>query len=325
MACRQFNLEAERACDDAVLQRAEATDYADQLVALAERMASAPRPVVLAIANRRDLAARVASVLDSRQPRGRAGTLFTTVVWITTAFLIATISPLRIAARQIQSSTQAFSGSLMDPLNRTLATTGLTLWNTSTQKHFDTQSDQTGHFAFSAIPAGEYLLQVHGFGPQRRITIGPGQHLYRNIAATMDGIDDTIAVHSSDVPVALPGLPRPLPSPPSASQPYPNQADLDRCAQVSMFCRVTPPLQIANAQPIYPAKERDSRVAGTVAVEGRVATDGLVKDLHFLPPSNPAFDSATAEALRRWQFTPIRFDDVPVEMSLRVTVHFVVQ
>lgn len=213
----------------------------------------------------------------------------------------------------------------MDPLDRTLPVTGLTLWNTSTQKHFDTHSDQAGHFTFSGIPAGEYLLQVHGFGPQRRITIGPAQHLFRNIAATIDGIDDTITVRSSDVPVALPGLPRSLPSPPSVTQPYPNQADLARCAQVSMFCRVTPPIQVGTAQPIYPAKERDNRVTGTVVVEGRVATDGLVKDLHFLPPSNPDFDSATAEALRRWQFTPIRFDDVPIEMSLRVTVHFAVQ
>ena len=40
MAWRRLRLEAERACDDAVLRRAEATAYADQLVLLAERLAS---------------------------------------------------------------------------------------------------------------------------------------------------------------------------------------------------------------------------------------------------------------------------------------------
>jgi beta-lactamase regulating signal transducer with metallopeptidase domain len=37
---RRLSLEAERACDDAVLRRAEAADYADQLLTLAQRMNS---------------------------------------------------------------------------------------------------------------------------------------------------------------------------------------------------------------------------------------------------------------------------------------------
>jgi TonB family protein len=92
-----------------------------------------------------------------------------------------------------------------------------------------------------------------------------------------------------------------------------------------MFCRVTPPVQIARAQPIYPPKQRESGVASTVVVEGRVGTDGLFKDLRPLAPADPDFASATIDALRRWQFTPIRFDGVPVEMNIRVTANFVVQ
>jgi Zn-dependent protease with chaperone function len=40
VAWRQLQLEAERACDDAVLACAEATDYANQLVGLAKRLSS---------------------------------------------------------------------------------------------------------------------------------------------------------------------------------------------------------------------------------------------------------------------------------------------
>ena len=74
VAWRQFALEAERSCDDAVLARSEATAYADQLVGLARRLSAAQKSPALAMANRSDLSARVGSVLDGGQgarPRRR--------------------------------------------------------------------------------------------------------------------------------------------------------------------------------------------------------------------------------------------------------------
>jgi beta-lactamase regulating signal transducer with metallopeptidase domain len=128
IAWRQLALEAERACDDAVLQRAEATAYADQLVVLAERLSTAPKRPLLAMANRTDLATRIVAVLDSRQQRGRAGMFSLALVCVAAALLVATISPLRVAAAaQIPAATQTFSGSLMDPLGRTLPDKRLTL------------------------------------------------------------------------------------------------------------------------------------------------------------------------------------------------------
>src|SRR5688500_10994298 len=55
IAWRRLSLEAERACDDAVLRRSEATAYANQLVLLAERLASTAKPPLLAMAACRDL------------------------------------------------------------------------------------------------------------------------------------------------------------------------------------------------------------------------------------------------------------------------------
>src|SRR6202050_2056045 len=76
IAWRQLALEAERACDDAVLGRSEAAAYADQLVGLARRLSmsaktaskmTAAKSPLLAMANRADLATRVGAVLDSGQ------------------------------------------------------------------------------------------------------------------------------------------------------------------------------------------------------------------------------------------------------------------
>jgi beta-lactamase regulating signal transducer with metallopeptidase domain len=260
IARQQLALEAERACDDAVLRRADATAYANQLVVLAERMSAVPNRALLTMANRTDFAARVVAVLDSQQQRGRVGKVCLALVCVTSTLLVTTISPLRIVAgAQTQAPTQTFSGSLMDPLGRPLPDTRLTLWNTSSQQAIEARSDQAARFTFSGIAAGEYFLQVHEFGSQGRITLEPGQHLHRDIAVVMDGVDDTITVLSSEAAAALPPPPAPLPPPSSASQTYPDQAALDRCAQASMFCRVTPPVQIARVQPIYPAKEHESK------------------------------------------------------------------
>src|SRR5262249_9781189 len=65
MAQRQLMLEAERACDDAVVLRAaEAADYAQQLVDFAKRLATTRPQPLLGMANRRDLARRIHALLD---------------------------------------------------------------------------------------------------------------------------------------------------------------------------------------------------------------------------------------------------------------------
>lgn len=94
IAWRQLTLEAERSCDDMVLMRSEATAYADQLVGLARRLSKSS---ALAMANRADLASRVAAVLDSSQQRGRAGIASVGFACIAAALLLTT-SPLRIVA-----------------------------------------------------------------------------------------------------------------------------------------------------------------------------------------------------------------------------------
>jgi beta-lactamase regulating signal transducer with metallopeptidase domain len=72
-AWRRLVLEAERACDDAVLRRSEATAYAEQLVAVARRISNSRKLPLLAMADRTDLAKRVGSVFDARQRRGPLG------------------------------------------------------------------------------------------------------------------------------------------------------------------------------------------------------------------------------------------------------------
>jgi uncharacterized protein (TIGR03435 family) len=95
---RRLRLEAERACDDAVLRRAHPEAYADQLVTLAERLASKRTVSVLAMANRSDLSARVAALLDGRQARGRAGSLCIATASVAAVLVSIAVAPLRAVA-----------------------------------------------------------------------------------------------------------------------------------------------------------------------------------------------------------------------------------
>ena len=100
IARQQLGLEAERACDDAVLERSEATGYADQLVGLAKRLSAAHRQPLLAMANRKDLAARVRALLDGGLARGRAGTTVIAAACVASAALAVMMSPWRVVAAQ---------------------------------------------------------------------------------------------------------------------------------------------------------------------------------------------------------------------------------
>jgi beta-lactamase regulating signal transducer with metallopeptidase domain len=95
VAWRQLCLEAERACDDAVLLGGERADYAEQLVILARRLSHTVARPALSMANRSDLSRRVSAILDSKQSRGRTGLLSTATAMAATVVVVLAIAPLR--------------------------------------------------------------------------------------------------------------------------------------------------------------------------------------------------------------------------------------
>jgi bla regulator protein blaR1 len=115
VAWRQLCLEAERACDDAVLGVARSTEYAEQLVQLAERLLHAPAQPALAMANRSDLSARIAALLDGRQPRGRASVWASATALFAAAALVLAIAPLRAV---VISEPPAVTGENAEPAQR---------------------------------------------------------------------------------------------------------------------------------------------------------------------------------------------------------------
>jgi beta-lactamase regulating signal transducer with metallopeptidase domain len=116
MAWGRLRLEAERACDDAVIECAECTEYAEQLVSLARRMSTSRALPTLAMANRTDLSARVTALLDGTRRRGRVGHATTagvvgiaclTVLLVTSVRAIAAPTSLPQAAHIAQPARES--------------------------------------------------------------------------------------------------------------------------------------------------------------------------------------------------------------------------
>jgi beta-lactamase regulating signal transducer with metallopeptidase domain len=102
IAWRKLSLEAERACDDAVLQREESTAYAEQLVSLARRLTRTAAQPALGMARRSDLSARVRAVLDTGQKRGRASGIAVATAASVALLIAIVLGPVRAVAQSAQ-------------------------------------------------------------------------------------------------------------------------------------------------------------------------------------------------------------------------------
>lgn len=107
VAWRRLGLEAERACDDAVVQSSERADYAEQLVSLAQQMSNTHTRPALGMANRSDLSTRVSAILDSSQRRGRVGLLAAALAMGVATILVLAIAPIRAVSRVNKPSQQS--------------------------------------------------------------------------------------------------------------------------------------------------------------------------------------------------------------------------
>jgi len=147
MAWRRLRLDSERACDDGVLRRADGTAYAEQLLLLARRLKSGST-VGLFMASRTDLATRIAAVIDPAQRRDRPGRLTTLAAVVAVMVVLLAIAPV-----QAVRASATLTGHLRDPFGGGVENMKLYLEQIEGPESYQGRTDETGHFAFSALPA----------------------------------------------------------------------------------------------------------------------------------------------------------------------------
>jgi uncharacterized protein (TIGR03435 family) len=123
---RRLRQEAERACDDVVVETLdEPSAYAQQLLGLARRQQWQPLSrSVTTMAGRGELAARIHAILDSDQRRqrlGRGRALVFTGMLIAGVAAVAPLTPMRVAARPASTLSFVSASVLRSPANRSLS------------------------------------------------------------------------------------------------------------------------------------------------------------------------------------------------------------
>jgi len=351
IAWRQFTVEAERACDDAVLGRSEATAYADQLVGLAERL-SAKSPV-LAMANRADLATRVGAVLDRRQRRGRAGVFPVALACSAAAVLVLTISPLRMVAApqavgaEVRSSVVPALALAVSPIKVVAApqAAGASARAAAVPRFTSTTTSTTKLVIVNAVVTDPNGSSIEGLSPQ-------------DFTVSEDGVAQTISVFEfQKVADAAPGA-ADSPSSYYVLGYYPRNMDESgeyRKIQVSLKqyagatlrhrtgyygnrafaggavpsvadngTAVDPsaPVLIRKVEPEYSEEARKAKWQGTSTLSVDVDESGRVTAAYVIRALGLGLDEKAVQAVRQWQFRPATKDGTPIAVRVEVEVSF---
>jgi len=318
---RQFELEAERSCDDAVLGHSEATAYADQLVGLAQRLSSAAKSPMLAMAKRADLAARVNAVLDSRQRRGRAGMFPVAAACAAAAVLVLTISPLQmVAAPQSAADTPPtampqFSVADMlviedvtvsDPNGNPIE--GLTPNDFVVTEDGRPQKIQVFEFqrlaASQGTPGAVSSYYILGYYTPNETMDGK----FRTVQITRKG-DTTSKLDYRLGYYAMKYFPRTgaiLPGPGTDS------TSLDPSA----------PLLVYKKGPEYAEEARKAKYQGTVHLDVDIDTSGNVTGVRVVRSLGLGLDEKAIDAVKQWKFRPAMKNGSLVAVQARVDVSF---
>jgi beta-lactamase regulating signal transducer with metallopeptidase domain len=160
IAWKALRLEAERACDDAVLAREDAGDYAEQLLELARRLSGKPALPGLQMAGDSSLSSRIKAVLDNSRPRGRTGWMALACIVVAATIVVAVFAPLRPIGPVRKTQQEALSHPPASPV-APIEPSPTEALITPPQLSF--QSDTPLRFSGVRISGGE---DPHAYGPR---------------------------------------------------------------------------------------------------------------------------------------------------------------
>jgi TonB family protein len=319
IAVRALRREAERACDDLVLETGvSGHEYARHLLAVARAASSRAEPAAAAIARPSTLEERIRAMLNlglNRQPLTRrrriASMLLVAIVGIGAA-------TLTIGAAA-QSGLGSVSATVYDQAGGVLPAVQVAVTQLESGRAYTGATDRTGAYALRDVASGAYELTMSlpGFATVKAVVdVRPGDRLARSIVLPLGSIEETLTVVGGGSPDASAPPPRPV-----RDIPLP-RAGAGWSGHVGGSIKV--PRKVVDVKPRYPAELESAGAAATVALSGRIGIDGYVLDLKDVSatPAHPAFVASAHEAARQWEFTPTLLNGAPVETNITITIRY---
>jgi TonB family protein len=322
-AARILRREAERACDDLVLNAGVAgPDYADHLLAVARAAASLrDASAAAAMARPSTLEGRIRAMLNVRLNRdpltGRSRIAALLLVAIV-ALAAATLSTSTGASAQ--SGIGSISGVIYDPAGGVVPGVALKVVQVdNASRAYTATTDRTGSFSLREVPAGVYeiTMSLPGFAAVRAtVDVRPGDRIQRSVVLPLGTIEETLTVIGGGPREPVAPAPRPVREIPPPRGPSSMAGGIGGSLKV--------PRMVVNVKPQYPAELEGTGAAATVTLNGRIAIDGYVLDLKDVSasPAHPAFVASALTAVRQWEYSPTLLNGAPIETNMTITVRY---
>ena len=246
----------------------------------------------------------------------------------------------RAVAAAAQQKPGSISGTLVDSSGAVLPGVQLTLTDTAGGMKFPNVSDAGGRFIFRDLTPSRYELaaRLPGFSSLMiELTLGSGEELQRRmemkVGQLMETVTVTCPVGTAIVPLGV-GAPvlafeRRGVAPPLfalTSAPGPALAAMAQAGPlqpIRVGGQIAVPRPVKRVPPVCPGNLPANGFL--VILEATIGVDGLVKDVKVLRPKpgeqqdlvQPAID-----ALRQWESTPTRLNNVPIPVTMTLTVTY---
>jgi TonB family protein len=316
IVCRHLRHESEHATDDAVLNGGiEGRDYAAHLLDVARAVRRQgetwwPAP---AIVRSSTLERRITAMLNTnvnRTPLTRSARLLS----------VAALFAVAAAIASAQGALGSFSGSVLDPMNRTFPNVTLVLTNVQSKAKHEVRSDSTGRFEFPELPRGEYALEAKypGFSVLKGHVTIAGQNVQQMLSLEIGTLQETVTVTPDDTP-SKSDLNRERFLEEKRRQP---EREALTCGSTPHGGNIRPPMKLNHVVPTYPLHLGQANIGGTVLMQALIAKDGTVKDVRVVAPAHPDLDAAAVAAVRQWRFDSTLLNCMPIEVVMKVTATF---
>ena len=126
---------------------------------------------------------------------------------------------------------------------------------------------------------------------------------------------------ATGVPAGAPPPPPPPPPPPVPGGPTPEQV-AERYARTSYTSgSAAVPVKVKDVRPVYAPMAISAGVQGNVVVAATVDERGRVADARVMQ-SIPMLNQAVIDAVKQWEFEPVRIGGAPTQLAITVTANF---
>jgi TonB family protein len=223
-------------------------------------------------------------------------------------------------------SVATFSGSVIDPMSLGVPRVTLVLTHQETKARHEVRSDEKGNFEFAGLPAGTYHLEVKqaGFASLTGQVQIAGLDVQRTLKLDLGTLQETVRVKYNPSQQDVPPPPPPPPAPPrgGVSGGVPGGVRGEPCHPSATGGNVRPPRKLRDVRPVYPTHLATKGIGGNVLLEGRIGSDGFVREVTIRDAPHADLGKAAADAVRQWQFDSTLLNCVATEVVMVVRVTF---